>query len=238
MSFAVLAALAAFAGGTVASIAGFGIGSIVTPLLAMRYGMKLAVAAVAIPHFFGTTLRMVFLRRELDRHVMLTFGVTSAIGGLAGALLHIWLQGRVLTWVLATLLVYAGISGLLGITPRFGKRSAWVAGALSGMLGGLVGNQGGIRAGAMMGFDVRKEAFVATSTAVGLFVDVMRVPVYLATEGRALLAIWPIVAIMTVAVLVGTLFGRLLLGRIPDAAFRKVVSGMILLLGVSMFVTA
>lgn len=38
-----LLVVAAFAGGLVASISGFGIGSIVTPLLASRYGMKLAV---------------------------------------------------------------------------------------------------------------------------------------------------------------------------------------------------
>ncbi len=176
--------LSALAGGLIAAIAGFGIGSVMTPLLAMQYGMKLAVPMVAIPHVVGTAVRLWFLRKSLDRRVLMSFGITSAIGGLAGALLHAWLGGRMLAYILAALLIFAGVTGLFGVTMRFSRTGAWIAGALSGLLGGLVGNQGGIRAGAMMGFNVPKEAFVATSTAVALFVDGVRVPVYLARYGR------------------------------------------------------
>jgi len=236
--FELLVGLASAFGGIVATLAGFGIGSVITPILAARYGMKLAVAAVAIPHVIGTALRFWFLRRSLDRRVLLTFGVTSALGGLAGALLHARIGGRTLGLLLAGLLIFAGITGLLGVTIRFGKRSAWIAGALSGMLGGLVGNQGGIRAGAMMGFDVPKETFIATATAVGLFVDGMRVPVYLYTQGRELLAIWPAVLVATVGVVLGTIAGRAILGRLSEAAFKRVVSGLLVALGVSMLFIA
>jgi uncharacterized protein len=232
--FESLVALASFLGGIVASLAGFGIGSLITPLLAARYGMKLAVAMVAIPHVLGTALRFWFLRKSLDKRVLMTFGITSAIGGLTGAVLHSWIASRVLAYVLAALLIFAGFTGLLGIQLRFGRIGAWIAGALSGLLGGLVGNQGGIRAGAMMGFDVPKEAFVATSTAVALFIDGARVPVYLWTEGRELLKVWPVVAASVVAVILGTIAGRMILGKIPEAAFKRVVSGLILCLGISM----
>jgi uncharacterized protein len=236
--FEAIVAVAALAGGVVASLAGFGIGSLITPLLAAKYGMKLAVAMVAIPHVAGTALRFWFLRRALDRSVLLTFGVTSALGGLTGAILHSWIGGRVLAYILAALLIFAGVTGLLGITLKFGRGGAWIAGALSGLLGGLVGNQGGIRAGAMLGFDVPKEAFVATATAVALLIDGARVPVYLYTEGERLQSVWPMIAIATVAVLIGTLIGRIILGRIPEATFKRVVSALILLLGISMLFVA
>jgi hypothetical protein len=232
--FETLVAVSAFAGAIVASLAGFGVGSIMTPVLAARYGMHLAVAMVAIPHVIGTALRFWFLRKSLDRRVLLTFGVTSALGGLTGAVLHSWIGGRVLAYILTALLIFAGITGLLGIQLRFGRGGAWIAGALSGLLGGLVGNQGGIRAGAMLGFDVPKEAFVATATAVALLIDGARVPVYLYTEGNALLNVWRIIAVATVAVIIGTIAGRAILGRIPEATFKRVVSGLILLLGISM----
>ncbi len=58
---------ASIAGGAVASVAGFGIGSILTPTLAATLGMKLAVAAVSIPHVVGTTLRFLLVRRYVDR---------------------------------------------------------------------------------------------------------------------------------------------------------------------------
>jgi uncharacterized protein len=238
MIFELIVAISSAIGGIIAMLAGFGIGSVITPLFAARYGMKLAVAAVAIPHVIGTAVRFWFLRKSLDRRVLLTFGVTSAIGGLAGALLHAWIDSRALAFLLGALLVFAGITGILGINLRFGRRGAWIAGAISGMLGGLVGNQGGIRAGAMLGFDVPKEAFIATATAVALFVDGVRVPVYLVTEGRELLSIWPIVAIATVGVVAGTVIGRVILGRLSEDAFRRVVSVLLVALGISMFFIA
>jgi len=38
-------------------------------------------------------------------------------------------------------------------------------------------------------------------------------------------------------VLLGTLAGRTLLGRIPEKLFRRIVAGLILILGVTMLVT-
>src|ERR1700758_1112631 len=94
-----ITAVVALAAGAVASIAGFGIGSILTPLLATWLGTKLAVAVVSVPHFLGTALRFWLIREHVDRRILLSFGITSAIGGLIGALLHIWLRSAVLGYV-------------------------------------------------------------------------------------------------------------------------------------------
>jgi hypothetical protein len=100
-----------------------------------------------------------------------------------GALLHGVLQSAVLTGVFAALLVFAGTAGVTGVADRMRFRGplAWAAGTLSGLFGGLVGNQGGIRSAAMLCFDIRRDAFVGTATAVGLFVDGVRLPAYLIT---------------------------------------------------------
>src|SRR5437868_10593054 len=99
-----LIVLAAIVAGAIASVSGFGIGSILTPLLASFVGMKLAVAVVSIPHFIGTALRFVLIRQHVDRKVLVTFGITSAIGGLLGALLHVCLGSAILGYVLGALL--------------------------------------------------------------------------------------------------------------------------------------
>jgi uncharacterized protein len=228
--------LAALAAGAIASIAGFGIGSILTPLIAVRLGTRLAVAAVSFPHFAGTLLRFLLIRRHVDRRVLVTFGVTSAAGGLVGALLHVWFKSALLGYILGGLLVFAGITGVTGMATRmrFGRRTGWLAGALSGVFGGLVGNQGGIRSAALMGFDVSKEGFVATATGIALLVDFFRMPVYMATQSRDLVGSWPMIVCAGVGVLAGTVFGQPLLRRIPDRTFRAVVSGTILALGIAM----
>jgi uncharacterized protein len=230
--------VAALVAGAVASISGFGIGSILTPLLAAFLGTKSAVAIVSIPHFLGTALRFALIRQHLDRRVLVTFGITSGIGGLIGALLHVWLHSKALGYTLGGLLVFAGITGLTGIASRmrFGATTGWIAGALSGIFGGLVGNQGGIRSAALLGFEVRKEAFVATATAIALLVDVFRMPVYAATQWRELRSSWEFMLVATFGVIFGTLVGQPLLRRIPPTTFRTIVSVIILALGMWMLV--
>lgn len=226
-------ALVAFAAGAVASVAGFGIGSLLTPLLALRVGTRVAVAAVSIPHLFGTALRFWLLRGHVDRRTFLWFGLTSAAGGLAGALLHQAASNRALSIVFGCLLLFVGCSELTGFMRRvrLGRGAAWMAGALSGAFGGLVGNQGGIRSAALLAFDLEKEAFVATTTAVGLIVDAARMPVYLAAESRELLRVAPLIALAVAAVLAGTLVGWRVLRDVPARVFRPVVAVLLLSLG-------
>lgn len=220
-------------GGAIASFAGFGIGSVLTPLLAVAMDAKLAVAAVAIPHAVGTALRFSLLRAHVDRRVFVWFGITSAVGGLLGALLHAYASSGGLAIVFGCLLLFVGVSELTGFMSRvrLGRRAAWVAGAVSGAFGGMVGNQGGIRSAALLAFVSDKQAFIATATAVGLIVDAARLPVYIAAEGTRLLAIWPLIAVATVGVAVGTFTGMRLLPRIPDRVFRRMVAVLLLALG-------
>jgi len=236
--FGLLVAVVGLIAAGIASVAGFGIGSLLTPTLALHTGTKLAVAAVSIPHVVGTAQRFWLLRRHVDRRVLLGFGVASALGGLAGALAHAWVSSRALAVVFGVVVAIAGASELTGWMRRvrWGRRAAWAAGGLSGALGGMVGNQGGIRTAALLGFDVPKESFVATATAIGLFVDGARMPVYLATEWRDLLRVWPLIVAATAGVVVGTALGARVLGRLRPDAFRRVVGVLLVALGLYMAV--
>jgi uncharacterized protein len=234
MIFYFAVAIAAILAGGIASIAGFGIGSILTPLLAAQHGMKTAVAAISIPHVIATVVRFWRLRAYVDRAVFLRFGLINAAGALMGAVIHVYVTNPVLTVVLGVLLLFVGLMGVLGYTQnlRFGRKGSWIAGAVSGGFGGLVGNQGGIRSAAMLGLGVEGTAFVATATAIGLAVDAVRIPVYFVTEWRRMVATWPVVLAAVVGVLIGTFTGERVLRRIPEKLFRKVVSALLLAIGI------
>jgi uncharacterized membrane protein YfcA len=224
------------AAGFVASIAGFGIGSLLTPALGIHVSTRTAVAAVSIPHVVGTALRFWTLRKRVDRRVLLTFGVTSAAGGLVGALLHERANGSALSVVFGLLLLFVAASEVTGLSRRlrFEGPMAWIAGGTSGLLGGLVGNQGGIRSAALLGMDLQRQSFVATATAVGLAVDAARMPVYMVTTGSAIAAIWPLVALATAGVVAGTLLGTNALLRMPEAIFRRSLAVLLAVLGSAM----
>lgn len=232
----ILVGCAAILAGAVASVAGFGIGSILTPLLSVEVGTRAAVAAISIPHFVGTLTRFLLLRGRADKRVLAHFGFLSAAGGLAGSLLHAVASSAALTFLFAGLLLFAGAAGLAGYarTMRFGRKIGWIAGAVSGLLGGLVGNQGGIRSAALLGFGLERHAFVATATAIALIVDAARMPVYFATAGDQIVAAGGLTGIATAGVLAGTLAGARLLRRIPPRIFDRLVGGIVTALGVFM----
>jgi uncharacterized membrane protein YfcA len=230
---AALVAIVGFLAGAIAAVAGFGVGSLLTPLLAIQLDIRLAVAVVSIPHLLSTALRYWLLRRHVDWRVVRSFGLASAAGGVLGAYLGTFLSSPLLTAVLGCLLLFAAGAELTGWSKRlrFSGWRAWLAGGVSGVFGGLVGNQGGIRSAALLNFDLRKQAFVATATVVGLIVDGTRVPIYLFAQHKDLAAAWPYLLAASIGTVAGTLSGERLLRRIPEPAFRTTVSGILLVLG-------
>jgi uncharacterized protein len=228
--------ISAVVAGAVAAVTGFGIGSLLTPVFALRVDTMIAVAAVSVPHVVGTALRYWLIKTDPDRKVLWTFGLTSAAGGLLGALLQRFAGNRWLTVLFGILLLFAAGAELTGAARRmrFRGAGAWVAGALSGLLGGLVGNQGGIRSAALIGFDLPKQTFVATATAIALFVDGARLPVYLVMQRDGMASVARSIAWATAGVVAGTVLGGRLLARIEEVWFRRVLALILIVLGVAM----
>lgn len=234
MLFNGLLFLAAVLSGATASIAGFGIGSVLTPLVALRVPTPVAVAAVALPHALATALRCWRLRASIEWKVLREFGVLSAAGGLAGALLNASVSSRALTLVLALLLIATSVAALTEWTARWQPHGpmVWLFGLMSGFFGGIAGNQGGLRAAALLSWSLPPAAFVATATATGLLVDVARTPIYLWRFGHEIRALAMTIAIASVGVVLGTLLGeRVMLGLSRDH-FRLIVAALIAALGV------
>jgi uncharacterized membrane protein YfcA len=238
MIFLAVVFVVAVLSGATASLVGFGIGSMLTPLLALRLGMDMAVAAVALPHAVATAIRCWRLRASIDWDVLKRFGLLSAAGGLAGALVYTLLDAGSLRRVLGGLLVLTSVAQFSGLASRWHPKGPTVAllGLGSGFFGGIAGNQGGLRAAALSAFTLSPLAFVATSTATGLLVDAARTPVYLYTAGGAMLTLWLPITIATAGVVVGTLLGERVLLGMSRERFRLVVAAAVGALGVWLLV--
>lgn len=232
-------AVAVLSGGT-AAVAGFGIGSLLTPLIALQLDMSTAVAAVAIPHAAATTMRFFRLRDAVDWRVLRGFGLLSAVGGLAGALLYTRFSARALTVTLGVLLIATSIGTLADWTSRWHPKGAAVGGLglLSGLFGGLAGNQGGLRAAALFSFGLQPVPYVATATATALLVDFARTPVYAWQAGSRLSSLSGILVVATAGVLIGTLIGERILLGLSRTQFRRAMGTLIGLLGLWILVRA
>lgn len=220
--------------GATASVVGFGIGSLLTPLLAIRYGATTAVALVTIPHAVATAVRCWRLRAHIDTSVLRRFGLLSAAGALLGAIVYTRIGPGTLTRVLGGLLVLTAVAQLTGWTTRWRPQGQIVAffGLASGFFGGIAGNQGGLRSAALTAFGLAPLPFVATATATGLLVDTMRTPVYVWRSGTEMLALWPAMAVGTLGVLVGTLVGERILLGLSKRQFGQIIGICIGVLGI------
>ena len=234
MLFQVVLFLAAILSGATASIAGFGIGSVLTPLVALRVATPVAVAAVALPHALATALRCWRLRAAIEWKVLRDFGLLSAVGGFAGALLNASVSSRALALVLALLLIATAVAAFTEWTARWQPHGpmVWLFGLASGFFGGIAGNQGGLRAAALLSWSLPPAAFVATATATGLLVDVARTPIYVWRFGHEIRELGVVISITSVGVVIGTLLGeRVMLGLSRDQ-FRRIVATLIGALGI------
>jgi uncharacterized membrane protein YfcA len=199
-----------------------------------------AVAILAIPHAVATCIRWFRLRTEVHRPTFRQFGIASAVGGLAGAALQSRLGSPILTGVLASLLLLAGIAELAERRVPLPQTPFWrlLGGMLSGVFGGLVGNQGGIRAAALLGFQLPPRQLVATATASALLVDAARVPIYFFSAGEVIARATHLWVAASVGVTIGTFVGVPLLKWIPEPIYRRLLGGLLVLLGVALFATA
>jgi uncharacterized membrane protein YfcA len=226
--------------GAVAAVSGFGIGSLLTPLLLLSMPTAHAVAIVAIPHALATGIRWLRLRSAVHGPTFRQFGIASAAGGLVGAALQSRLDSPVLTLVLASLLLVAGTTEVLERRIPLPQSRFWriLGGAFSGLFGGLVGNQGGIRAAALLGFQLRPHQLVATATASALLVDAARIPVYVLSQGPVIAASVPVLVAACLGVTIGTLLGVPMLSRIPERTYHRLLGVLLVILGIALFVAA
>jgi uncharacterized membrane protein YfcA len=150
------------------------------------------------------------------------------------------LASPILTYVLAALILVAGTTEILERRVPLPQSAFWrlLGGTVSGVFGGLVGNQGGIRAAALLGFQLQPQQLVATATASALLVDAARIPIYLLSDGAIIAATVPLWVAASVGATIGTLLGVPVLSRVPPRTYHRLLGGLLVLLSLSLFAAA
>src|SRR5438552_9160348 len=156
-------ALAALAASALTLFSGFGLGTLLLPVFALFFPARVAVAATAIVHALNNLFKLVLLRKNVDRSLVLRFGVPAALAAFPGAWLltvlpsRPWiawrLGGRTFTitplgFVIGVLILFFAAFEMLPVLRRWRPPSGSLAlgGVLSGFFGGLSGQQGALRA--------------------------------------------------------------------------------------------
>lgn len=235
---------------------GFGVGTILMPVFALFLPVPLAIAATAVVHVANNIFKLTLTAKQADWQVVARFSIPAALAAMGGAGLltrfdqmpvlaryHLGESTFEITAMKTVIGVLIVLFALLELWPRFQTLTfppQWLplGGALSGLFGGLSGNQGALRSAFLLKASLSKEAFVATGIVSSVIVDVSRLLVYgtgfmtghVTRSGELAVE----VMVGTICACMGSLTGMRLLPKVTWDGVRIAVAAGMLLVGLGL----
>lgn len=248
-----LVSLAALGAAALTFFSGFGLGTLLMPVVALFFPLNVAIAITAVVHFANNLFKLVLVGKHAERSVLIRFGVPAVLFALLGALLLNWLTqvpsltsyflGRreffispvkltIGSLILLFLVVELSPSlAKLTIPPRFLP----LGGMISGFFGGLSGHQGAFRSLFLIKAGLDKNQFIATGVTLAVMVDLTRLLVYGSSmPGQGLEGEWPLILSACVAAFAGSFLGNRLLTKLTYRAVQIVVSVLLAVVAVGL----
>ncbi|MGL5888453.1 MAG: sulfite exporter TauE/SafE family protein [Bacteroidia bacterium] len=227
--FSLFALLAEIAG----TLGGFGSSVFFVPLAGLFFDLHTVLVLTALLHVFSNISKLWLFRGHFNKRLLLLFGIPSILLVWLGAALTAVVSSETATLVLGVFIVLFSIVMLilpklkLNATPS----TAIISGGTAGFFAGLVGTGGAIRGLGLAAFGLGKEAFIATSAAIDMGVDLLRAVVYLNMDYLPASEIVWIPVLLGIAAL-GSWLGKKIVMRLDEDAWRRVLLLLLLLVGI------
>ena len=214
--------------------AGFGLATMITPVMLLWLDPHLAIATVAVVHAAHNGWKLVLLKSDLDFSAVKRYGWAMVLGALIGASLSTSIDPQPLLIVVGFALILLPI---LSVSERWTNyrlpeaEDRW-GGFGSGFMGGLTGHQGALRAMFLQRRLPDKSAYAATAALLALVVDLSRLPVYLFSDGKALAEYLPLVAGSVLSAILGVHLGKRWLKKWKKSFISTMITIGIILSGI------
>lgn len=217
----------------IGTVGGFGSSVFFVPLATFFFEPKIVLGLTALLHIFSNLSKLILFRKHIDFKIFKLFGIPGIIGVAIGAFASVYLIFTYGALMLGIFLLAFSLLFLLRpkleITPT--PKNAIAGGSIAGFLAGLIGTGGAVRGAAMAAYNLEKSAFVATSAAIDMGVDVTRAVIYMGNDYLQAKEFSYIPMLIGVS-FVGSVIGKKLLQRISQEMFRKIVLILIGLIGI------
>ncbi len=220
-----LIGICAFAASFLSFYSGFGLGTLLMPIIAIFFPLPIAIGLTAIIHLAHNLLKSGLLWKSIDWSIAIRFGGAALVASIPGALLlkglsevapikrydffSIHAEVSILHICIGLLLIL--FATLEAVPHKMAKiKNLFFGGALSGFFGGLSGNQGAFRSAFLMQVGRDKQEFIATNAIIAVAVDLARLTVY----GLNFASLWENMSRTLLSVTIGSAFGGICLGMI------------------------
>ena len=228
-----LVAIGSFLAAALTVPAGFGLSTILTPLVLLLMGPHEAVAVVAVVHGAHNAGKFAALKESVDFEAFRRYGVWLVLGAILGAVLQNEVPQKPLLALIGAFLVSLPLLSMSeGWTGyRIPEANDSLGGFGSGFMGGLTGHQGALRAMFLTRRLPDKMTYAATASVLALCVDLSRVPVYLLFRYDEMSQHAALTLVLVISALIGVRVGKTWLERLKSEWIHRGVMGGIVLSG-------
>lgn len=231
---------------------GFGLGTLLMPVVALFLPVQVAVGVTAVVHLANNLFKLLLVGRNASAQVVVAFGIPALVAAMFGAQVLEWLsdvpplgtyligssrfQVSAVKAVAGTLILcFLGLE----LTPSFAglsfsRRYLSLGGILSGFFGGLSGHQGALRSMFLLKAGLTKESFIATGVVVAVLVDIARLLVYGSSHFSVTGEETKLILVATVSAFLGSFFGARLVSKVTLEFVQRLVSVLLVLVGLGL----
>lgn len=249
----VVISIAALLASGLTLFSGFGLGTLLMPVVAIFFSVEIAIAITAVVHLSNNLFKLALLGKKANRPVLIRFGIPAIIAAFLGALILGWLSDisvvleyqflgnqmlvspvKLVVGILILTFVILELSPLLS-SVALDQKYLPFGGMISGFFGGLSGHQGAFRSMFLLKAGLTKEEFVATGIILAVMVDLSRMLIYGGNiAGNSQAIDWPLVVAACVSAFAGAYLGSRLLKKITIRFIQNVVAVLLVVVSVGL----
>jgi len=219
----ILAIIASFTAAALTVPAGFGLSTMLTPVVLMLMSPHEAVAVVAVVHGAHNAGKSWSLWENINFQAFKHYGIWLILGAVIGAILQNQVPQKPLLGIIGVFLI---ILPLLTLSKswknyRIPEENDRIGGLGSGFMGGLSGHQGALRAMFLTNKLPDKMTYAATASIFALCVDLSRIPIYLFFRPEGITENWELTIALVLSALIGVRIGKKWLETMKSESIRK-----------------
>ena len=240
--------IVAFLAALLTFFSGFGLGTILTPVMLIFFPPEIAISLTGLVHFCNNIFKLTIIGGQFNKEVLIKFGIPAVLFAFAGSYALFFISNDTLfthhlfakktdvsylQFIIAIILIFFALIDSIPFFKKlkFNKSILPIGGILSGFFGGLTGNQGALRSAFLIKMNLEKSVFIATTVVISFFVDLTRISVYISKIKDFEISNYLILGLAAiVSAIAGSFMGFKSLKKITLNFIRNLVAIMILLI--------
>ncbi len=224
-------------GFTIAGVAGFGGGVVALPVLVWVFGVREAIPILSISQVLSTVSRVWLHREGIDWKVVRFFVLGGLPFSVLGSFFFVSIDTTVLVRILGVMMLFFVVYTQLPIGRDFNMK-LWgfiPLGAGTGFGSAFLGIPGPFAAAFYLAYGLAAGAYISTS-ALGM--GMIQVPKLIIFGTSDLLTLRVLaLGVGLGAIAAGSAYlGKIILGRVPEKVFPRIITTMLLISGVVLLV--